>query len=414
MSQRLNHLPWRFAILTLALFLPAWAGAEELGGPFSTPEAPSGQTAGVDEGPSGLFGPGLHGRGPISAEYVYTADLFDNTLGGLNTTRAVRYRGLFDLAIGGDLDQLGWFPGGRVYFLAQNGHGQGPSLLDVGDIQYVSNIEAPDFVQMSVYRWEKTLIEDRLEVHLGKQDANEEFAVVEMAGHFIHSSFGFHPTIPMPTYPDPSMAAVLLWHPTEWLRLQGGVWDGQPDGRNWGFSGSGETFSIFEAELHYHLGRHRLPGTFHAGAWHHNGRWDDPAPGPPLLYDGNHGIHAECQQLLFREHDAGPDEGQGLGTFFQYGWSPADRNVQHQYFGAGLVWTGPIRNRDEDVLGMGMAHLIFSKRLPNQPSETAVELFYRAVLSPNVIVQPDLQFISNPVCSGRDALVAGVRMVLVL
>ena len=44
--------------------------------------------------------------------------------------------------------------------------------------------------------------------------------------------------------------------------------------------------------------------------------------------------------------------------------------------------------------------------------ETAIELFYKAQLSPWMMLQPDLQFIANPGGDGRDAFVFGLRMEL--
>ena len=106
--------------------------------------------------------------------------------------------------------------------------------------------------------------------------------------------------------------------------------------------------------------------------------------------------------------------GLGLGMFIQYGWAPADRNEAHQYLGFGLLYKGLIRGRDEDLLGAGVAHLRFSNCLPDQSTETTIELFYKAPLTLNVTIQPDMQYIANPDGQGRDAFVAGVRFEIVL
>ncbi|MHC4181110.1 MAG: carbohydrate porin, partial [Planctomycetota bacterium] len=216
---------------------------------------------GTEEDP-GLLGPILHGRGGLTAEYVYTGEVFTNMRGGLNTRRATEYRGNFDLTMTADLDQMGLAPGGTIFLYGQNGHGRGLTERHVGDFQVLSNIDAPDFMQVSEYWWERGWFDGRVRVRLGKQDANEDFAVVEPAGDFINSSFGFHPTIPMPTFPFPSMAAAVFFQMTDWLSLDVGVWDGVPAIGNWGFSGTGVTFSICELNAHYEL-LGALPGTFH-------------------------------------------------------------------------------------------------------------------------------------------------------
>jgi hypothetical protein len=100
-----------------------------------------------------------------------------------------------------------------------------------------------------------------------KQDCNTDFAVVDLGGDFVNSSFGVPPIIPMPTFPNPSMAAALFCHPTENVALKAGVWDGEPQIGNWGFSGTGVTFTIGEFKAKYDLRADKgLPGDFHAGA----------------------------------------------------------------------------------------------------------------------------------------------------
>ena len=133
------------------------------------------------------------------------------------------------------------------------------------------------------------------------------------------------------------------------------------------------------------------------------------APGSNVTLTGNRGVHCEAQQILVKEDCSDPDDVQGLGAFFQYGWSPEDRNQAHQYIGSGLAYHGWFRGRDADVLGLGVAHLIFSDRMPGQTAETAIELFYKAEVLPRAIFQPDLQYIVRPNGNGRDAFVFGLR-----
>ena len=116
-------------------------------------------------------------------------------------------------------------------------------------------------------------------------------------------------------------------------------------------------------------------------------------------------------QTLYKENDD-PDDTQGLGTYFQFAWAPSDRNEIERYYGAGLVYTGLIPGRDEDVIGLGVASAHLSRRLrplEGKTQETAIELFYKAPLLPWLTVQPDVQYILNPGGDGKDALAVGVR-----
>ena len=389
-----------------------------------------------DEVP-GLLGHRWHGQGPIKFEYLYTGEVFTNARGGLNTNDATAYRGNFDLIMKADLEKMHFAPGGNFFLYAETGHGHGITR-DVGDFQVLSNIDAPDFTQVSEYWWERGLWDDLIRVRLGKQDCNAEFAVVDLGGSFINSSFGVPGNIPMPTFPAPSAAAVVFFKLTERTTFKAGVWDGAPQIGNWGFSGEGVTFSIYEFKTKWNLGRRHLPGDFHAGMWYHSGQFDDVTPLTPMstslalrifdprlpqlakggdgigieaagdVYRGNHGVYLGCDQLIWKESREEKDE-QGLGVFAQYSWAPPDRNLAPQYLGGGLVYKGLVPNRDDDVLGLGVAHMVFSDRVPDISSETAIELFYKARLTKWADLQPDLQYIAKPSGRERDAFAVGMR-----
>ncbi|HUT10296.1 MAG TPA: hypothetical protein VMY42_07365 [Thermoguttaceae bacterium] len=55
----------------------------------------------------------------------YPDDVFTNMRGGINTTDATEYLGLFDLAITVDLDERGISPGGTFFMLSESFHGRG-------------------------------------------------------------------------------------------------------------------------------------------------------------------------------------------------------------------------------------------------------------------------------------------------
>jgi len=103
-----------------------------------------------------------------------------------------------------------------------------------------------------------------------------------------------------------------------------------------------------------------------------------------------------------------------LGVFFQYGWSPEERNEIAQFYGAGLVYKGLIDSRDDDILGFGIASANFSDRMAVPADKTAFELFYKIPLSPYFTIQPDMQVITNPSGVEADSFVVGLRFEAVL
>jgi porin len=79
------------------------------------------------------------------------------------------------------------------------------------------------------------------------------------------------------------------------------------------------------------------------------------------------------------------------------------------FFGAGLVYTGPIPTRDEDNTAIGFYYGSFSDRIDDVSSEKVLELAYTAQLTKWFYVRPDLQFIFDPAGNSHisNAIVAG-------
>lgn len=362
----------------------------------------------------------LHGGDVISASHVYYGELFTNMRGGVNTNDATRYDGLYDLTLRADLDRAGFCPGGTFFLLGEEHHGGLSIAEDVGGYQVFSNIQARDFMRVSEYWWDRTYGDGTLHVRLGKQDANRLFSVVHMGTLFVRAAFQYPRMNPLPSYPDQSMGAATGVRFSEGLSFGAGVWDGRPYGGNWGFSGSGVTYSIGELRLRHKM-HDTLPGDFNVGVWYNSDKWEAVAPGSTRVFEGNHGVYINAEQWIWQEPSeqsgSGKDEDKDrrrLGVFCQYAWAPPDRNTGFEYWSAGLLFAGPLPDREHDQLGVGVARQIFSPELPQRDPETAVELFYASQLHPWLTVQPDLQFIGRPDGLHRDALAFGIRFTLVL
>ena len=376
------------------------------------PDVEEGEEDEPEEAP-GLLGDFLHGRGGLSVEYTYIGEVFTNMRGGVNTRDAVEYLGLFDLALTADLDEMCLIPGGTVFILAEDLHGRAISGPHAGDFQLASNIDGErEFTQVSEFWWERGLLDDLVAFRLGKQDANAVFGVVDLGGDFVNSSFGMAPNILMPAWPDPAMGVILFFKPNEKRSFKVGVFDGAATGGSWGFSGTGTTSTIGELKTEWGLGCDRLHGDFHVGLWYHSDQFDDLSGGG--TFTGNHGVYLGLGQMLFRECPCDEENDQGLGVFAQYGWAPEDRNETPHYISAGLVYKGLLSCRDDDTIGLGVAHVIFSDRLTNQEDETAIEFFYKVQVSSHIVMQPDFQFIASPSGQHRDAFVFGLRFEVAL
>jgi porin len=305
---------------------------------------------------------------------------------------------------------------GRFFLLAQNTHGQGITEDFVGDTQVISNIDSGDNIaQVSEYWWEFGLLDDDVTVRLGKQDLNTEFLLMDLAEDFIQSSFGLSPSSAgLPTYPDPSMGAVVLGQLTPSLRLKLGIWDGLADGGGWGFSGNDVILLISELEYKYSFWNGSLPGILDLGIAYNT---DGNVSGVP--FPSEWGYYIQLEQLIYRENCCDPEDAQGLGVFASYlprfGGGPATVSTLETIedsAAAGIVYRGLIPGRDDDVVGAGVAWARLNQGGTNQ--ETAVEVFYKAIVTPSMSVQPDIQYIVTPSGIHPDALAVGVRFQVAL
>jgi porin len=347
----------------------------------------------------------------ISVAPEYYGECFTNTRGGISTKDATRYQALLDLPIAFDFEKMRLHVPGKFFLLAQNTHGRGLTEDFVGDSLVLSDIDSLDNIaQVSEYWWQFDLFDDNMTVRLGKQDLNTEFVYIDLAVDFIQSSFELTPSAGLPSFPDPSMAGLVLMQLKDSLQLKVGVWDALANGGSWGFSGNNTVVVIGELEYKYALREGQLPGTIAMSAAYAS---EGEISGAP--FGSTSGYAVQFEQVVYRE-SAGGANLQGLGIFAAYYPRFEDPPIAPKSIGdnfvAGLVYTGLIPNRDWDVVGAGVARAELFQGGTNE--ETVVELFYKAQLTPRLSLQPDLQYIATPSGIHRDALAVGVRFQVVL
>ena len=292
---------------------------------------------------------------------------------------------------------LGW-PGGQVFITYQGFHGDDGSL-DSGDAQVYSNIDATAFDALYSVYYEQRLIDDQLDIKLGKMDANADFAYVNNGAAFIHSSPGFSPTIlSFPSYPDPSTAVNMFWHDRRGPYLGAGVYDGATqDGIATGTRGPATffgppdaTFYIAEAGAVYDFAGH--PGRLGIGAWHHTGIFE--------RFDASEADHASGTYVVLDQtlYSAARSPRQ-LEGFAQYGRVNGAVSPFSDHVGAGVTLSAPSTDRPDDAVGLMASYVVFSDAPGTDfkaDYELAIEAFYAVQLGPILRLKPDLQYIANP------------------
>lgn len=367
----------------------------------------------------------------VTFEAVYTGEVDSNLSGGIK--RGTTYLGNFDAIMDVDTEKAGLWPGGQFHVYGLDNHGAKKLTGEiVGDLQTVSNIEAPRVFKLYELWYEHRFLGERFSVLMGLHDLNSEFAASSYGSLYINSSFGIQPDIsanvPVSIFPVTAPAVRLKAKPHDSLEILAAVYDGDPQesgvnkhGAHFHLNSKQGVMAIGEIDLNYKVQFFEsglLPGTLKVGAWSHSGDADALTSvddnGDPVRYKSNYGFYGILDQTVYCEKDE-----QGLGIFVQIGGSPDekndDRNLVDFYVGGGLNYHGLLPGRDEDDFGIAVASASISDRVrgveTRDENETTVEVTYRLKLNDSWSLQPDLQWVFNPGAepSVKDAVVAGIR-----
>jgi len=352
----------------------------------------------------------------LKLDLVYTSDFVTNHSGGLKRAgsgidTSISYLSNTDLTVEFDTEEAGFWKGGIFHGHFFNHHGANPSEDYIGDLQVADNFESEKGTKAYEFWYEHTfdLYSTDLSLLIGQHDLNSEFNISEYGTLFLHSSFGFNNeisnNIPVANFPIAAFGVRMKWEPTENLYFMAEISDGDPGKNDCGTHiklDSKEGFLNF-FELGYHFGDQEksrtMPGTYKFGWWYHTDEFDDVRDidenEDPIRHSDNYGIYFIADQMLI------PGEGKrGLGAFLQVGGVPDDRNEVDLYLGGGLHYQGIIPSREDDILGLAIAHASISEDLRDVEEkdhhETAVELTYKTQIFPWLVIQPGVQTIFNP------------------
>jgi carbohydrate-selective porin OprB len=209
----------------------------------------------------------------IAGKNIYTGEVFSYVHGGVNTNGATRYRGKLNLVVKVDTAGMDLWKGGLLFVYGSQSHGQTLTPRDVGHTQFYSNIQSnprpENELQLTEFWYQHSFADGALIVKIGKQDANADFAFVDLGGDCINSSFGLIPMVPLPTWPNPGMGIAVFADLTDTWHLKSGISEGAPTGGQWGFSKVGEfgAMSPYQLSSTPQFGPDGdLPATFRPGS----------------------------------------------------------------------------------------------------------------------------------------------------
>lgn len=354
----------------------------------------------------------LSGHG-VDLEIVYTGEVAGNVTGGIE--RGVAYLGNLDMVLEIDMDKLVGWTGASFKLYGLLNHGDSPSEL-VGDVQTISNIDAPQTIKLYEAWFQQNVLDDRISILIGLYDLNSEFDSLETAGHFFHSAHGIGTNFSQAgqngpsIFPTAGLSARLRVRPSDTSYLQVVVTEGVPGdpedpiGNTVKLDACEGVLVAAEAGFEFVDADGQTPlGKLALGAWFMTSETQDllkvDALGKPVQLEGNHGLYLIGEARLFEETAE-----QGLWMFVRLGLSEPNVNQVAYFVGAGLVYTGLFPGRDTDALGLAVAAAINgSKYLQSLPSgtsadtaEVAVEFSYRFQIMPWFAIQPVMHLVVNP------------------
>ncbi len=373
----------------------------------------------------------LESRG-ISLDLLMAAVYQQNAHGGGNTHHAHQITGSVDTELRFETEPLGLWKGGELYVFGESGWGDGIDE-DVGSLFGVNGDATGDVsIRVRELWYQQRFANDKVRVKVGKLDLavdidTNAFANWEVT-QFIHPALINTGNLPLPEF---GLGVVASVQPTDLLYVTWASADAQADADETGFRtafhGADDFFHALEVGLTpaWETRWGKLPGAYRFILWY------DPQPKqeftiaadddeePPLRFKRDDvGFAFNMDQMVLRENPAYADDTQGLGFFLRYGYAPEKINAIEHFWSLGAQYQGPIPTRDRDVLGFGFAQGMLSDRLVTAQGfggrESVYELYYSIAVFPCLTISPDVQYIRDTGgdSSGRDALVAGLRIVM--
>lgn len=361
---------------------------------------------------------------------TYIGEVLGNPSGGLK--QGTHYDSLLDVHLDADMEKMMGWKGLCFHTNMFQIHGSSITAENLGSIVAASNIEAFPSTRLDEMWFEQSMFSQTVYVRFGLLAADTEFMFADSAGAFIDSTFGWttisSDNLPFggPIYPFASPGVLVTVYPNNRLKLMTAVYDDNPIGDCAEDLDPGECNKdglefrlddppLLLAEVDYSYNQTGArPGILKIGGWHDWGNFTDQRFDVnhglqgitglnPLLHDGTYGIYGIVDQVIYQ---APGEDGGNVAVFARVIGSPSDRNQIDTYFDTGIVFTGMLPSRPNDVFGIGVAYTGISDDASAfdrdsglsvvRSHETLLEISYTMEIVPGWNLQPDFQYIWNP------------------
>jgi porin len=367
------------------------------------------------------------------------AETLSNPIGGVKQTTI--YQGLLTASLNLDLEKLANWPGASFYADAYQISGRGLSGNAIGNLLFVSTIEALPSTRLHDLWLQQEFLDRQASLRVGQIAVDDEFYISQYSANFVNSTFGCPDILStdLPSggscYPLATPGVRLRAAPIADLTLSAAVFNGDPappgpgnpqvrnaSGTNF-LIGEGGFFAIAEFAYSFDV-EPDLAGPLSGvkfGGWYHSADFADlrrdtlgrslanpGSNGIAANHRGNFGLYLVVDKMLWRRPDPPT---QDVAAFFRVGGAPADRNLISIEVDAGVTYKGLLPDRALDALGIAVSYARIgnaARRLdrdqvlftgierPIRNYETVLEITYEARISPWWLLQPDLQLVFHP------------------
>jgi len=354
---------------------------------------------------------------------AWVTDVQGNPIGG--TRQAPREFDNLAVELDIDLEKLMRAPGTKFHAGLSLRSGTSLTDIDIGNTFNVAQVCCGATYRLVDVYLEQPLLEDRLNVRLGRLSAGDEFMTSPLYWLFVSQGINGNPAgifenVPgMTSYPVATWGARVRVQPAETLYAMAGVFNGDPtvgnnDKHGLDWTMRGPLFAI--AEIGYlrnqGKGASGLPGNYKLGGYYNGGEFPrfvgGTAGGPAPVVQGNAGFYILADQMIYRGGGPNPPS---LTPFVSIVVGPNIAiNTMPIFVDGGLVYRGLIPGRANDVAGFAVIYGGFSsdlrrsQRLDRQAGVDAAVQHYELVLEWTysiqvarwLAVQPDVQYIVRP------------------
>lgn len=359
-------------------------------------------------------------------------DALRNRGGQSKGTKSVSH---LDLKLEVDLGKAAGWEGGSAMINVIQDAGHGPGAMHTGNWMGVTNIEvgAPTTTRLFQAWIQQSLFDDKLALLAGLYPIDSEFFTADSAGVFLGPQYGTPADLALTRGPsifnNSAFGFRARWEISKSLYAMGALMDGIPNDPDHPkrtrirFEDGDGTFQIGEIGWLPEAENAAFKGHAKAafGLWNYTG--EEPDLNTPTRNRRQHGGYILGERTLLNL------EGEGeryLSAFGRYTWGAPGSIPVKNSLNLGVHVKGALAARPDDILGLAWTRAGLSSSWrkaelatngnTTDSSESALELTYRAALTPYLAIQPNAQYVRNPggVAGTPNARLIGFRLDLAL